>query len=610
MTRDQILQKLLDDKLIKLGTAIDVKASIPVDADESTVLSLLKGELRDVSPRALVESLGIQMSAWNEVPSFNFNSWELDKALAGDERRPEGESIYGQDFSFTGEEVTPYNLPINREVFGYPDTRDYWDNTGFEDSIEAVEYIQAEYARLALEGVFSTEETARLDRLFLRLDNDWRLASDKKNKEALNEISREMLKGSATIEDLSGIRTMLPESYDFTIDEDEQAFLDRAQPEYQGLRSLSPDQQEAAGYGVDAVVDSSTEDFGGSFLQRLTADGIIGPDDLDIQTRERLDFTGAGTVLDRATGQVMSHDEWNLIKTNEEARAAYQAMTTTSDVVQRLLASGKFTQSSQYWDRDTPQYRNLMPIEDLAIPTLAPDMTQPWQAGTYDYKTGDGRAEWLGFSVRERAMRLKLMADNGIFSEGELEAMGYQNGMGGSALNFTAMNMWEQAVSVSSEFQYSPLDAIRAIGEAKAVAEAPTSGRGSGRIAPTYSVPASLREIPDYKTLAQNTKSIFRGELGREMEDWEVALYADELGRQHTTANERRIAIHKEAWDDAVSGGSTEVDFTAVEDPNLSLQYDIEETYANEIGRNVRVEDKANQHRLLMSSISLGRRMV
>ena len=54
MTRDQILQKLLDDKLIKLGTSIDVKASIPIDADENTVLSLLKGELRDVSPLSLV----------------------------------------------------------------------------------------------------------------------------------------------------------------------------------------------------------------------------------------------------------------------------------------------------------------------------------------------------------------------------------------------------------------------------------------------------------------------------------------------------------------------------------------------------------------------------
>ena len=211
MTRDQILQKLLDDKLIKLGTSIDVKASIPIDADENTVLSLLKGELRDVSPRALVESLGIQMSVWNEIPTYNFNSWELSKALSdvAEDKPLSGESIYGQDFDFSTFER---DEEINREVFGYPDTRDYWDNTGFEDSIEAVEFIQAEYARLALEGVFSVEETARLDRLFLRLDNNWRLASDKSNKEALNEITAEMFAGSATDEDLSAIKTKLPTS--------------------------------------------------------------------------------------------------------------------------------------------------------------------------------------------------------------------------------------------------------------------------------------------------------------------------------------------------------------------------------------------------------------
>jgi hypothetical protein len=259
-------------------------------------------------------------------------------------------------------------------------------------------------------------------------------------------------------------------------------------------------------------------------------------------------------------------------------------------------------------------------LEDLNIPTLAPT---PWSGGvpvagaawegpTWDYKTGDGRAEWLGMSERTRIANIKLMADNGLLNADQLKLMQGPNGAGGNPLNLVAMDIWEQAVSLSSQFQLSPLDAIQAIGTQIAVTNAAkqASSGGGGRLAPTYSVPASLREIPDYKTLAQNTKQIFRGELGRNMEDWELRIYADELKRQNEVAQERRIGIHKQAWDEAIAGGTTDVDFTAVEDPNTALSYDIEKAYAGEIDRNQRVEDRSNTNRLLMNSITTGQRMI
>jgi len=252
-----------------------------------------------------------------------------------------------------------------------------------------------------------------------------------------------------------------------------------------------------------------------------------------------------------------------------------------------------------------------IPVEDLNIPTVS-YYKNAWEGDTYDYKAGGGQAEWIGMSSRQRNMRIKLMVDNGLIHPEDAAIM-RQGGSGGSPLNLTAMNIWETATSISSEFQYSPLDAITALGREKAMQEAAAArarGGGGGRVAPTYSVPASLREIPDYKTLAQNTKSVFRNQLGRDMEDWELFLYADELKNQHVTANEQRIQIHKQAWDEAVAGGSTDVDFTGVEDPNTALDYDIEEAYAGEIDRNQDVADNANRHNLLMSSIATGRRMI
>jgi hypothetical protein len=145
------------------------------------------------------------------------------------------------------------------------------------------------------------------------------------------------------------------------------------------------------------------------------------------------------------------------------------------------------------------------------------------------------------------------------------------------------------------------------MGEAKARTQAPTRGYGSR---PKYSVPASLRDIPDYKALATESRQVFRGKMGRDMEDWELALLSDELGESYKNQNEQLIKLHKASWDDAMSGGTMEVDYGEVEDPNKSIQFDIEEKYANELDRQERVEDRSMSRNLMMDSITTGRRMI
>jgi hypothetical protein len=610
VTRDQIIDRLIENKIITYSEARDLRVYLPPDAPQEQMLAVIKGSYPNVRPRDVVRSLGISIADYNDIKATDVESYREER---------EHERM-AERFREQAEAFSSRNRLTGENIVEEPQT---WEGTEFENSREVFYFLRDEYNSLKKQGVFSVQEQEQLER-FIGTKS---LVQQDISAEEANDFVRQMSLAGADPEDLSTVRQQLPISYNFAMADDAEAAFLAKQPDYTGLRSLDPIQQAQVAAGADRIVDSSMSAGETSFLSDLQAEGII-PEGVTVETRSRLGYTGSGTVFDRATGQVISEDEWNLIKTNEAAAEVYRSKASVAQGVQSLLSSGKFTGTSQYQSKTVSAYNprtgqyetrvtsvrdpgklGLLPVEDLAIPTAAPTGAA-WEGPTYDYKVGDGRAEWLGLSTRARAMRMKLMADSGLITHEQVEAMQGSWGSGGHPLNFLAMDIWEQAVSVSSEFQYSPLDAIQAIGTAKAAQEAATRRGRSGASAPTYSVPASLREIPDYKTLAQNTKQIFRGQLGREMEDWEVQLYADELKREHEEANRQRIDIHKQAWDEALAGGSTEVAFTAVEDPNTALDFDIEEAYADEIDRNVRVEDRANQNRLLMQSISVGQRMI
>jgi hypothetical protein len=198
------------------------------------------------------------------------------------------------------------------------------------------------------------------------------------------------------------------------------------------------------------------------------------------------------------------------------------------------------------------------------------------------------------------------MMQQGLITDEQFEEMAFAGG-----LNLVAMGIWEGVIGLVSYSQADPLAALNALGQEKRVLEASQARpSGGGRIAPKYSVPSSLRTIPDYKTLATESKAIFGEKLGRDLEDWELAILADEMKEKYVNRNKDMIVAHKAAWNDAVAGGTMDVDFTEVQDPTKGLQFDIEERYGAELDRNERVEDRANNRRILMESISLGQRMI
>jgi len=324
--------------------------------------------------------------------------------------------------------------------------------------------------------------------------------------------------------------------------------------------------------------------------------------DGSVITTKGYDLVGPDRILDRATGTVMTNEMYNIIRRNETIAADYSAMGKPAPAIQELLDSGMF--------RDPTKVPGLtgkafMPLEDLGIASVSP--TAPWQRDAYNWTAGSGSAQWQSMSARSRRANTKYMVDSGMVPGGEVG--GFDN-----PFSLAGGRQWEQILGVSREKQIAPQSAMNVIGaevnRVRDIASQYSSGGGYGSAsAPKYSVPASLRTIPDYKSLAQQTKSSFLAELGRDMEDWELALMSDVLGEAYKKRNTQLISADRAAWEDAVSGGTVSVENIEVLDPAETLQFDIEDTYADELQRYDQVEDYGQSRGLLMDSIVTGQRM-
>lgn len=346
---------------------------------------------------------------------------------------------------------------------------------------------------------------------------------------------------------------------------------------------------------------------------------------------ERSSFTGEDRVYDPSTGESFTEGQWKAIKTDPRARADYLLNKQVNPIVQDLLDTGIFSQQPILDARGNPtgKYKEsddstLLPISNLEGAVTSPVVSNPWESSSFDYAKGQGKMEWIGLGPLAQRRYIDQMHNQGLISSDQYEdwtepvrlAQEWSYGtpytptrMADQSYNLVAMGIYEMATSFASQFQKNPSFAINMMGQQARTYQQPRS-YGGGRIAPTYSVPSSLRTIPDYKTLAQESKAVFSQEVGRDMEDWELALLSDEMKASYSTRNDEMIVAHKAAWDDAVAGGSTEVDYSEVSDPLDTAQYDIQERYSAEIDRHERVEDRSNSRRMLMDSITAGQRMV
>lgn len=373
----------------------------------------------------------------------------------------------------------------------------------------------------------------------------------------------------------------------------------------EAIRMYGENQARVAAESANTNLDFGTLTYAGTMEALGEFENQLSKLDPEQLAASGYDLGVEGDIIDRVSGRALTKQQYSILKKNDLARAAYKRTRPTSSSMQQILDSGVFF-GEGVSNKNTTNRNGRIPIENIEIPTLFPEKS--WERDPYLYGgAAESRAELIGMSTRERERVMLSMSRALMLPDQPVDLMNFV-----SPFNEEVETQWDIAKTLSEAWQMEPLDVIAGIGRANRSEEAAARRqyRGSGAAKPKYSVPASLRSIPDYKTLAQETKGVFSQELGRDMEDWELALLADELKNNYATENAQLRAINREAWDDAVAGGSGEVDLTAVEDPTAALQFDIQESYSNELDRKERVVDRANNRRLLMDSLSIGERMI
>ncbi len=230
------------------------------------------------------------------------------------------------------------------------------------------------------------------------------------------------------------------------------------------------------------------------------------------------------------------------------------------------------------------------------------------------YATGDELKKWSGYSPHMRNEFTKAMIEAGMIDEedvgglttgaigrGAFDLVPVDRGEGYTGTSRVQLNAFKEALATANYLGTTPMGAIFARGEtAKAK---PKGGSGSGRQA--FSIPAQFRTVPDYETLQQRTKEMMRQTMGREPEDWEMNLLADEMQGQHKAYNEKMIQASREAY----NRGQHTVDIE-VPDPKDRTQKFFEETYSGEINRRRDIGEASATNNLMMTAMTQGTGMV
>ena len=173
--------------------------------------------------------------------------------------------------------------------------------------------------------------------------------------------------------------------------------------------------------------------------------------------------------------------------------------------------------------------------------------------------------------------------------------------------SYESMQAYKEVLGVANYMGITPELAIRQVRNAfdNANRAARRSGGGGGYSKPPFSIPAALRTVPDYDTLKQNVTNMMRQTMGRDPEDWEVVILADDLKSEHEKYNEQMIKAARAAYDNnrALTG-------IEVPDPTTKTQAYLEERYAPEIGRLEDIEEASASNQLMINAITKGANMI
>jgi hypothetical protein len=315
---------------------------------------------------------------------------------------------------------------------------------------------------------------------------------------------------------------------------------------------------------------STTEDIIDSALS--AADNLAPPgDEPDLTFSSPLLPTGTDPGYHARTVGADDYNPWGYV--GEVSRKAKQEQITMSGILRSEVQYGDLTQ----------QYVDYMASQFAYTP----------------FFTGDGIYEWAAMSGEDRERWEGL-----LLSAGLLEEEGFNPG----DVSVIQGDAFEIVLGHAYRRGFGPEFAIQDLIEDEAAYQR-LRDKIKGPKRPTFSVPASLREIPDYESITQDSTNLFRSRMGRDPEDYEMGILADHMQDQYRVSNQERIKAARAAFNASVSGqqGLMEVE---VPNPQLRTQKFLEERYGNEINRVAQISDTANTNRLLINAITTGTGMV
>ncbi len=218
------------------------------------------------------------------------------------------------------------------------------------------------------------------------------------------------------------------------------------------------------------------------------------------------------------------------------------------------------------------------------------------------YLSGEEVLIWAQMTPQRRANTEKAMVEADL-----LEPDTFVPG----SIGFTQMEQFRDVLAYGSYFGIGWAVALQRMGvEAKFRRDnAPEEPRRPGAVRASFSVPASLRTIPDYPSITQETRNLLRNRLGRDPEDWEMGVLADNMQTHYRDANTEKIKAARAAFDQAQRGISGDMEIE-VPNPQLRTQAFIEDRYAAEITRTDQVRDTSTTNRLMLDAITKGAGMV
>lgn len=223
------------------------------------------------------------------------------------------------------------------------------------------------------------------------------------------------------------------------------------------------------------------------------------------------------------------------------------------------------------------------------------------------YVSGQELLAWSQLPGEERVRLEQKMVKAGLLDE-EDGIPGYSPGASGMP---QLMGMRMAMMRGTYEGIGYELALDRMIGEKQQAdkVEKARQPTGGGRTRASFSVPASMRQIPDYESLQQEVINLFRRRMGRDPRDYEIGILADDLKSQYQTRNAEMIKAAKAAFDQAQSGvsGVMEVE---IPDPQLRLQKFLETRYRPEIDRLDQIDDTRATNQLIVNAITQGSNLI